>query len=186
MPAALQQFDEMILRWIADNVRTPALTVFMAFYTRLGNAGLLFIGAALILLCFKSARKGGASALTAMLLGLLVTNVTIKPLVSRARPWVVMENFTALVAEHDPNSFPSGHSCAAFAFAAALCMTLPRKWQKAAALTAAAVMALSRLYVGVHFPSDVAAGVLIGTLCGVAGAWLVERIMGRCAGRGTK
>lgn len=176
MPAILQQLDESILWWIADHLRTPVLTAFMTFYTQLGDAGLLFIGAALLLLLFKSTRKGGASALAAMLLGMIVTNLTIKPLVSRARPWVVMEGFTALVAEHDPNSFPSGHSCAAFAFGVALCMALPQKWQKAAALVAAALMALSRLYVGVHFPSDVAAGALIGALCGLAGAWIVNRV----------
>lgn len=176
MPAALQQFDESILWWIAEHLRTPVLTAILSFYTQLGNSGLLFIAAALVLLLFKATRRGGATALTGMFFGLVVTNLTIKPLVSRPRPWVVMEGFTALVTENDPNSFPSGHSCAAFAFAAALAMTLPSRWGKALAWTAAAVMALSRLYVGVHFPSDVAAGVLIGTLCGLAASWVTRKL----------
>lgn len=177
MPAALQQIDESILVWIAENLRSPVLTAIMTFYTTLGNSGLLFIGLALILLCFRSTRRAGASAGAAMLLGLLVTNITIKPLVSRARPWVVIEGFAALVAEHDPNSFPSGHTCSAFAFGVALCAVLPQKWAKAAALSAAVLMGLSRLYVGVHFPSDVLAGALIGTLCGLAGTWIVKRFI---------
>jgi len=179
MPEWLQTIDEGVLWWIAENLRTPILTSVLTFYTHLGDKGLLFIVLALLLLLFRQSRKSGAAALTAMLFGLVVTNITIKPLVARARPWVVMEGFTALVAEHDPNSFPSGHSCSAFAFAVALCMTLPWKWGRIAALAAAVVMALSRLYVGVHFPSDVLTGALIGTLCGLAGAWLVDQVTRR-------
>lgn len=183
MPEWLQTIDEGVLWWIAEHLRNPVLTSVLSFYTHLGDKGLLFIALALLLLVFRQSRKGGAAALTGMLLGLLVTNVTIKPLVARARPWVVMEGFTALVAEHDPNSFPSGHSCSAFAFAAAVCMTLPWRWARVTALIAAAVMALSRLYVGVHFPSDVLVGTLIGTLCGLAGAWLVNQAEQRLRAR---
>ncbi len=176
MRELIQSADETVLRWIAENLRAPWLTAILSFYTQLGNAGLLFIAAALILLLFRATRKGGAAALTSMLLGFLVTNVTLKHLVGRARPWVVMENFTALVAEGDPNSVPSGHSCSAFAFAVALAVILPQKWAKAAALVAAAVMALSRLYVGVHFPSDVLVGSLVGAVCGLLGAWIVKKV----------
>jgi len=183
MPEWLQSMDEAALRWIAENLRTPALTAVLSFYTRLGDKGLLFIALAVLLLLFRRSRKSGAAALTSMFLGLQVTNVTIKPLAARARPWVVMEGFTALVAEHDPNSFPSGHSCSAFAFAAAVCMTLPWKWGRFAAIAAAALMALSRLYVGVHFPSDVLAGALIGTVCGLAGSWLVNQFARRFKGQ---
>lgn len=182
MPEWLQTMDEAALWWIADNLRTPALTAVLSFYTHLGDKGLLFIALGVLLLLFRQSRKSGAAALASMLLGLLVTNVTIKPLAARARPWVVMEGFTALVAEHDPNSFPSGHSCSAFAFAVAVCMALPWKWGRIAALAAAVVMALSRLYVGVHFPSDVLAGALIGTLCGLAGSWLVNQLARRFKG----
>lgn len=177
MPELIQGPDERVLVWIADHLRCAFLDPVMKFYTQLGNVGLVFIGVALILLCFKQTRRAGASALCAMLLGMIAVNLTIKPLVSRARPWVVMEGFTALVAEHDPNSFPSGHTNAAFAFGAALCASLPQKWVKAAALCAAALMGFSRLYVGVHFPSDVLVGAVIGTLCGLLGAWLVKWVV---------
>lgn len=173
----IQRLDEQVLRWIAETLRTPILDKAFTLYTFLGNGGWAFILIGLILLISRRTRKAGAASLTAMLLGLLVTNLTLKPLISRERPWVVMENFVTLLTSSDLNSFPSGHTCAAFAFGVALCAVLPQKWAKAAALIAAALMGFSRLYVGVHFPSDVIVGALVGTLCGLAGAWIVNRFV---------
>ena len=174
MLEAIQQFDEQALVWIAQHVRNSLLDPVMSFYTKLGDAGLLFIILGLVMLLFKSTRKAGFSALCAMVIGLIVVNFTIKPLMARERPWLVIEGFVNLVEEKDPNSFPSGHTNAAFAFALALCMAAPRRWMKIAAVCAAALMGLSRLYVGVHFPSDVLVGALIGSLCGLAGAVIVK------------
>lgn len=175
----IQQFDEQVLRWIAQFIRLDWLTPGVVFYTNLGNSGLCFLAIALLLLCFRATRRGGATALVAIGLGGLVTNLTIKPLITRPRPWVVMEDFVSVVTSSDPHSFPSGHTTAAFAFGVALCLTLPQKWAKAAALAAAAFMGFSRLYVGVHFPTDVLAGAVIGTCCGVAAHWLIGWIKER-------
>ena len=187
MPGIIQQFDEQALVWIAENMRCVLLDPFMKLYTQLGNSGMLFITLGVLLLLFKPTRRAGASALCAMLVGLVVVNFTIKPLVARDRPWLVIENFVNLVPEHDPNSFPSGHTNAAFAFALAVCMTAPKRWMKVAAVCMAVVMGLSRLYVGVHFPSDVLAGAAIGSLCGLLGAWVIgkawERLPDRLRGR---
>ena len=183
MPEVIQQFDERALVWIAQNIRCALLDPFMKLYTQLGNTGMLFIVLGLLMLFFKPTRKAGFSALCAMLIGLVVVNFTIKPLVARDRPWLVIENFLNLVEEHDPNSFPSGHTNAAFAFAIAVCMSAPKKWMKIAAVCAAVVMGLSRLYVGVHFPSDVLAGAVIGSLCGLAGAWVVRIVWERVQSR---
>ena len=171
----IQRVDETILLWIAQHLRLPWLNQAVGVYTSLGNAGLVFIAAAVVLLCFRATRRAGAAAGVGMLLGFLTTNLTIKPLIARPRPWVVMEQLEVLVTSSDPNSFPSGHTCSAFAFGVAVAVVVPWKWGKAAALAAAALMGLSRLYVGVHFPSDVLAGALIGMLCGLAGAWLTGR-----------
>ena len=183
MPDFIQRFDEQALVWIAQNIRCALLDPFMRLYTQLGNTGMLFIVLGIVLLFFKQTRKAGFSALCAMLIGLIVVNFTIKPLVARARPWLVIENFVNLVPEKDPNSFPSGHTNAAFAFAIAVCMSAPKKWMKVAAVCAAVVMGLSRLYVGVHFPSDVLAGALVGSLCGLAGAWVVKKVWERLSPR---
>lgn len=137
-------------------------------YTKLGDAGLLWIALSLAMLFWKPTRKAGALALGAMILGLIVTNLTIKPLISRPRPWLDWP-IVPLVAENDPNSFPSGHTCAAFAAGLSWVRTLPWRWGRIAAAAAAVLMGLSRLYVGVHYPTDVLTGAVIGSLC----AWAV-------------
>ena len=183
MPDFIQQIDQQVLVWIAEHIRCALLDPFMKLYTQLGNSGLLFIVLGIALLFFKRTRKAGCSALCAMLIGLVVVNFTIKPLVARERPWLVIEGFVNLVPEHDPHSFPSGHTNAAFAFAVALCMAAPKRWMKVTAVCLAAVMGLSRLYVGVHFPSDVLAGAVIGSLCGLLGAFVVKLVWERVSAR---
>lgn len=178
MLEAIQHLDESILWWIAQDLRVDWLNPLVEVYTSLGNVGLGFIVVALLLLVIRKTRWSGATALTAMVLGVVVTNLTIKPLVTRDRPWVVMDGFVSLVTSSDPHSFPSGHTTAAFAFGVALCLTLPQKWAKAAVITAAALMGMSRLYVGVHFPTDVVAGMIIGTVCGVLASRLVPWFRG--------
>ena len=169
MPDFIQQLDERALVWIAENVRCAVLNPLMELYTQLGNTGMLFIVLGVLMLFWKPTRRAGFSALCAMLIGLIVVNFTIKPLVSRPRPWLVIENFVNLVPERDPNSFPSGHTNAAFAFALAVSVSAPRRWMKVTAVCMAAVMGLSRLYVGVHYPTDVLCGALVGTFCGWLG-----------------
>ena len=164
----LPSWEGGVLLWL-QQLRTPVADAVFIWYTRLGNAGLVWIVLSLLLLVFRRTRKTGALALLAMLLGFVCCNLTLKPLVARLRPWLVVEGLQALVAEHDPNSFPSGHSCAAFAAAGVWCRGLSRRWLKVGAIVTAALMAVSRLYVGVHFPSDVLAGALLGSMC----AWVV-------------
>ena len=172
----IQKTDETVLTWIGECLQADWLDPLMVVYTTLGNGGLVFIVLAIIFLFFRKTRRAGASAAVGLGLGALSTNLIIKPLVARPRPWVVMEGWETLVTSSDMNSFPSGHTTAAFAFGVALCAVLPQKWAKAAALIAAALMGFSRLYVGVHFPTDVLAGAVIGTACGLLGAWVTGRV----------
>ena len=169
---SLLQLDGGILLWIQEYVRSTSLSVVLAPYTMLGDAGLMWIALSLAMLCFRKTRKAGALALCAMALGMVVTNLTIKPLVSRPRPWLVVEGLGHIVEENDPNSFPSGHTCAAFAAGMIWLRTLPWRWGRITAVVLAALMGLSRLYVGVHYPSDVLAGAVIGALC----AWVVWNV----------
>ena len=168
----LLSLDGAVLLWIQEFVRCGILDPLIAFYTQLGNAGILWIVLSVVMLFFRKTRRAGVLSLLAMLLGLLFTNVAIKHLVARPRPWLTVEGLSFLVVENDPNSFPSGHTCAAFAAAGSWFRTLPRKWMRWTAVALAALMGFSRLYVGVHFPSDVAAGCLVGLLC----AWMAWRL----------
>ena len=166
----LLQMDGQLLVAI-QGLHVSWLDPIVSFYTKMGDAGLFWIALSLGLLCVKKTRKAGALALCAMALGLLVTNLTIKPLVERPRPWLDWP-IIPLVTEKDPNSFPSGHTCAAFAAGMVWLRTLPRRGGRIAAAVLAVLMGLSRLYVGVHYPSDVLAGAVIGSLC----AWAVWKV----------
>lgn len=176
MPDCLQKLDEICLSWIVDNLWNPVWNLIVVLYTTMGNGGLLFIVMTVIMLFFRATRQTGISCAFGMGLGFLITNALIKPIVSRPRPWTSMQGLEPLVSA-GPYSFPSGHTCAAFAFAAAVCASPSPKWMKATALIAAALMGFSRLYVGVHFPSDVLAGALFGTACGIAGGAITKVIL---------
>ena len=173
MLETLQQLDGSLLLWI-QTLHLSWLDPVVAAFTSLGNAGMLWIVLSLVMVCWKPTRKAGILALLAMGLGLLVTNVTIKPLVERARPWLDLP-ITPLVVENDPHSFPSGHTCAAFAAGLAWAGTCSARWARIAAVVSAVCMGLSRLYVGVHYPSDVLAGALIGSLAALAALALARR-----------
>lgn len=172
MLETLAGLEGPFLLWVQEAVRQPWLDPLMEGYTRLGNAGLLWIVCSLLLLCFPKTRKAGALSLTAMVFGLLCTNVVLKHLVGRTRPWLDVAGLIPLVSEPDPNSFPSGHTCAAFAAGMVWMRTLPERWMQVGAVVLAAWMGLSRLYVGVHYPTDVVAGAVVGSLC----AWMALKL----------
>ena len=115
MPEWLLKIDGGVLLWIQEFLRCTVLNGLFQVYTKLGDAGMLWIAVSVLMLCFRKTRKAGLASLLAMLLGLLCTNVALKHLVGRTRPWLTVEGLVPLVAEHDPNSFPSGHTTAAFA-----------------------------------------------------------------------
>lgn len=168
----LFQVESGILLWIQNTLRGPVADAAVLFYTSLGNAGLVWIVLSLFMLIFPATRKAGALGLGALVCSLLVTNLTLKPLVDRVRPYEVIEGLRNLVTPGDRQSFPSGHTSAAFAAVLAWWPCLPRKWMGTAALTAAVLMGLSRLYVAVHYPTDVLVGAFAGAFC----AWLVHRV----------
>lgn len=167
---SLLQMDGQLLVAI-QGLRMSWLDPIVSLYTKLGDAGILWIVLSLLMLFWKPTRRAGALALCAMILGLVVTNLTIKPLVERARPWLDWP-IVPLVTEKDPNSFPSGHTCAAFAAGMSWVRALPWRWGRIAAVVLAVCMGLSRLYVGVHYPTDVLVGAVIGALC----AWAVWKL----------
>lgn len=170
MLSQIRHWDGVVLRWIADHLRTPLLNGLMCAYTTLGDHGAFFIVLSLLCLMFRSSRRVGAAGLSALALGAVVTNLTLKPLVARSRPWLVLEGFEVLMHSSDPYSFPSGHTCAAFAFCVAVAAMVPHGWVKLVAVVAAVLMGYTRLHVGVHFPSDVLMGAVVGICCGLVAA----------------
>lgn len=135
----------------------------MVAVSTIGNAGAVWIVLALALLILPRTRLSGLTVSLSLLLSWIFCNLTLKPAVERLRPCDVSDRVTEIISCPTDFSFPSGHTSAAFAAATALTFFFPK--YGAAALVLAAMMGLSRMYLFVHFPSDVLFGMLLGMCC---------------------
>ena len=156
----IESWDVSVLYWIQENLRIDALNPVIIFLTNLGNGGFFWVVLSLVLLIPKRTRKAGLVSLISMALCFIVVNLGIKPAVARIRPYDVYSHLHAIVPPLKEFSFPSGHTVNGFACTLILVRMLPKK-AGIPLVILAAVIALSRLYIGVHYPSDVIAGFLI-------------------------
>lgn len=159
------------LEWL-QTLHTPVLDRVMVFITSLANAGALWIALSVILLAFKRTRRIGLAVGLALLMGAIGVNLIVKPLVNRVRPYDAVGFTQLLISRQADASFPSGHTQASFA--SALVLWHFNKKAGAAALVLAALIAFSRLYLFVHYPTDVAAGILFGALWAVLAVKLLD------------
>ena len=169
--------EQNILLWLQNNMRNDILNHIMKLITSLGNGGIIWIIVALVLLIPKKTRKTGIMVISGLLLSFLVNNIILKNLVARTRPYDMITGLTSLVGIQSDYSFPSGHAASSFVAAVIMVKSLPKKYG-IPALTLAFLISFSRLYVGVHYPSDVIAGALISTAIGLFVCWL-EKIIER-------
>ena len=170
-------FDLPILDWIAAHLQCGFLDFIMPCITLLGDGGIFWIACAVILLFTKKYRKTGLGMGAALILGLIVCNMILKPWVGRIRPYDLQEqlgNTIPLLIERQHDfSFPSGHTIASFE--AATVLMLHNKKLGIPALILACLIAFSRLYLYVHYPTDVITSVILGTAFGFLGNWLVNK-----------
>ena len=171
--AWLQNFDAGLLFFIQNHLTSPLGDGIMLFFSTIGNVGAIWLLAGAALLCFRKTRRTGAAVLLAVALCFVLGNLILKPLIARPRPcWLYPE--TALLLPNPTDfSFPSGHTMASFAAAAVLLHVDKRLGFPA--LVLAAFIGFSRLYLFVHFPSDVLAGAALGALTGLLAVWLVQK-----------
>ena len=162
----LQNIDINILYYIQNNLRTPFLNEFMTNFTSLGNMGLIWIGLTLLMLIYPKSRKAGICSTISMILCALSVNLVIKNVVARTRPYETYELVRCLIPPENDYSFPSGHTSIAFASMLPVYCMLGKKIG-ILAIIAATLMAVSRLYVCVHYPSDVLVGLIIGSVCAI-------------------
>ena len=163
--------DGNCLLWIQENLRHDFWNPFWLWITSLGDGGWFWLALALVLAVFPKTRKAGILAFCSMALCALITNVSLKNLVARPRPYTQIPELISLLPAQKDWSFPSGHTTVSFASAGIYLRILPRRYG-IAALVLAVLIAFSRLYVGVHYPTDVLVGLIIGLL----GSWVVYRI----------
>ncbi len=147
------------------------LDTLMPVISALGNGGVAFIALAILLISFKSTRVFGISLALALILDAVTVNAILKPLVARIRPYD-LGGFTPGVAKLHDYAFPSGHTAVAFAAAFALRPMGDRIF--IGMIVFAAMMGFSRLYLMVHYPTDVIFGAIIGSLCGIGAVKIVQ------------
>lgn len=132
----------------------------MPLISSLGNFGIIWIAITIFLVVNKKYRKTGITMAISLLLCLLIGNITLKPLIARIRPFDVRTQIELLIPRPEDFSFPSGHTMTSFA--AATVLLLNNKRWGIYGLTLASVIAFSRLYLFVHYPSDIVGGMIIG------------------------
>lgn len=168
----LSLFEIGILEWF-QSIHNPASDLIAKFLNIAAAHGEIFIILSLILLAYKPTRKIGLVCGTALLLDLLLVNITVKPLVERVRPYDLCSALEIIIKAPHDFSFPSGHTAVSFAFAAAI-SPLGKK-AHTLALSFACLMGISRLYLCVHYPTDVLAGAVMGTACGIAALFIWKK-----------
>ena len=169
----LLQLDGNILLFIQEFIRSDFMTPFWKFITSLGDGGWFWIVLSILLMIPKKTRKIGFAALMALFIGALITNVALKNIVARTRPYEVVDGLHLIIERQSDFSFPSGHSCASFAAAMVYYKMAPKVWG-ILSVVLAALIAFSRLFVGVHYTTDVIAGIAVGIFAAWASLKLIE------------
>lgn len=138
------------------------LSDIMIFFSTIGNGGMCWIAVCIVLLLLPRTRKCGIAMAISMLLTMILGNEIIKKVVARPRPCVVDRSVTLLIPFPGQYSFPSGHT--SNSFSAAVSILLFYRKPGIAALIVAGIIAFSRMYLFVHYPTDILGGILLGTL----------------------
>ena len=171
-------FDLPVLDWIQANMQSGFMDKFMPFITKFGDHGTFWMIVAALLFLFPKTRKTGLGMAFAMVIGLVVCNMTLKPLVARIRPYDLQAELGVTIQllcgpQHD-FSFPSGHTIASFE--AAVVLLKNSKKMGIPAMILAVLISFSRMYLYVHYPTDVLASIILGTLFALIGDAIAAKV----------
>lgn len=162
MLQSLQNIDLALLKFIHDNLRNSILDRVIPLITYLGNGGIIWIIISIILITTKKYRRVGFMCALAIILNSIIGEGILKHTFQRQRPFMEVPNISLLIPKPSSYSFPSGHTSTAFAAAAIIASQL--KNYKVLVIAMAASIAFSRLYLFVHYPSDILAGIITGLI----------------------
>ena len=177
------EFD--LLYWF-QGLHNPVLDKIVVAITSLGNAGIFWILLTIAMLIFCKDKKVAWTSALALLFSLLVINVILNCTVMRARHYWFDDSVTLLVKNPKDYSFPSGHSSASFASAVSIVQYARYRKQGIAAVVLAALIAISRMYVFVHFPTDVLTGTILGIIEAILAGIIVRFIYRKMEEKKTK
>ena len=175
-------WEAAFLLYIQENIRSDILTPLLTTLTHTGDKGIIWISMCILMVIIPKSRKFGIIAGASLALEAIIVNIFIKNAVARTRPYDAIEGLVSLVEKQVDYSFPSGHTGAAFAVAGAFLIiaiaglpvvvksgiisrtktSLAYKIFTAVTIVFSFIIAFSRLYVGVHYPTDVLGGFIIG------------------------
>ena len=172
----IQTVDNKVLYNIS-RMHKPALTKIMVASSRLGNAGFVWWAICIPFFVVPEWRKTGFNFVFALCLAHLMGEIIIKHLVKRTRPCHLLEDEEQIINKPRFYSFPSGHTASSFAAVVPAIVNKNTRKIGIAALIVAILMAVSRIYVCVHYPSDVVGGLIVGLLCGIASCKIFEKLM---------
>lgn len=164
-----------VLDFIQQHFRSPLGDSVMTAVTALGNMGLIWIVLGVGLLAARNHRREGIFVLAALGVDFLLCNLLLKNIVARPRPCDLNPLVSLLIPKPSDYSFPSGHTAAGIAAATALYLAGARKWLWRGAFFLAAVIAFSRLYLYVHFPTDIVGGAAVGAFSAWAASLLLSK-----------
>lgn len=159
-----------------QKLHNPWLDQVMVFITGLADHGVLWILLGLLFLCFSRTRRMGACLLLSVVLGFVTGNLVLKHVFARSRPCWIQRDVRLLVPVPRDYSFPSGHTMVSFEGAYSIWRNY-RLWG-ALAIGLALLIACSRMYLFVHFPTDILAGAVLGIANGLGGQWLAGKLEG--------
>ena len=159
----VQNLDNYILFAIKKHTQNKYLDELMPLVTGMGNLGVVWIIMALILMLNRQYRLIGGIVILTLIISTIVGEGIIKNIVKRVRPCNLQSNLRLLITKPVSYSFPSGHTLSSFAVAGVLSVYFSQ--YKLIFMTIAFLIALSRIYLYVHYPTDVIAGIIIGMLC---------------------
>ena len=174
MMSLLQRFDDSILLFVKYNMHGLIMDKVMILATYLGNGGIVWIIIAAILICNPKYRKVGFMALAALILSGILGDEILKNVVRRARPLDTISTMNILIPRPLSYSFPSGHTMSSFAVAG----VLAKHFKKYAIefISLASLIAFSRVYLYVHYPTDVLAGAILGLMCSAIVIYLFNKL----------
>ena len=162
-----------ILNYI-QNFRNEYLDIFFKYITKLGDVGIIWILLTLVFLIYKPYRKYAIVLALALVIDFIFCNLILKNLIARTRPFDINTSIQLLINKPRDYSFPSGHTGVSFASAFTLLFLKVRYWY--IALILSILIAISRMYLYVHFPTDIIGGILVGLFSAVLAVYIVNFI----------